>query len=480
MSGTDIRSVGELLVDNDLIARRLLRDADEADPRAVTRSWGEVVESAIDLWAALPTPGPGGKPDHQVMIEQVDVMNRQMARRSWGGGWPGEGGEDPRLAEMRANFERAADLVRRHHDRPEGTGSSATVRADVDAGRLRVMHSLYLASHAVGATLGRELKGFEDRDEARTRKHSPETIRGFQERVDGVEQLLGWAVARDWPSALAGEHTGFVDSSRLAESWAAWELQAHRALAHSPTTGTLAAVSMNQVSALVSGNNLVRAAALLEHVDPLEYRDRLGPALEASAHQWHGAAQAWQQITPQDTRGIDPALLQAGRELRAALIEIQRDGAVRATPQTMAARIDLTEATRTVHRAVIGSADLARAAQDVATDAPLVAPAKPLQKATQAVTERAHADHIDASPHATWISPKDLQRNTHVPLPQALREDLAQSMGKVITAAEIARNTSSSLQRTQPPSEAQSIGRLAEERQIPSPPPTARQPGLIP
>lgn len=481
MSSADIRSVGELLVDNDLIARRLLRDADEVDPRAVTRTWGEMVDSATDLWAVLPTPGRGDETPHQATIEQVDVMNRQMVRRSWTAGWPGGGGEDPQLAEMTANFDRATDLVRRFHGRPEGTSLAAPVAADAEASRLRIMHSLYLASHAVGATLAHELKGFEDHNTSRGWKHSPETVTSYQERVAGVEQLLGWAVAQGWPSALSGEHPGPVDSSRLAESWAAWELQAHRALAHSPTTGTLAAVSMNQVSALVGGNNLVQAAALLERVDPLEYRDRLGPVLEANAHQWHGAAQAWQRLTPQDARGVDPALLQAGRELRAALIELQRDGAVRATPETMAGRIDLSEAARTVHRAVIGSADLARAAQDVVTDAPLTAPAKPVQQATQVVAERAHADHIDVSPHATWISPKDLQRNAHVPLPQILREDLAKGMGDVVTAANTARNAASSMQRTPTP-EPHLSGRFAQERQIPSSgsAPAARQPGLRP
>lgn len=479
MSGTDIRSVGELLVDNDLVARRLLRDADEADPRAVTRAWGEVVDSATDLWAALPSRGPGGESVHEATITQVDLMNRQMVRRSWATGWPGPGGADPHLAEMTANFDRAADLVRRFHGRPDGIGLTTPAEADAEASRLRIMHSLYLASHAVGATLGHELKGFEDPGESRARKHAPETIASYQERVVGVEQLLGWAVARGWPSTLAGEHAGPVNSSRLAESWATWELQAHRALAHSPSTGTLAVISMNQVSALVGGSNLVQAAALLERIDPLEYRDRLGPVLESSAHQWHGAAQAWQQLTPQDTRGTDPALLQAGRELRAALIEIQRDGAVRANPETMAGRIDLIEATRTVHRAVIGTADLARAAQDVAADAPLTAPAKPVQKATQAVTERMRADHIDASPHAAWISPRDLQRNAHVDLPQVLREDLAKSMGDVITAADIARSAASSMQRAPTP-EPHLSGRLVEERQIPASAPAARQPGPRP
>lgn len=465
MNGADLRSVGELLVDNDLIARRLLRDADEIDPRAATRAWGEVVESATGLWAALPPPGPGREPAHQATIEQVDVLNRQMVRQSWRAGWPGNGGTDPQLREMAANFERATELVERGYEQREGVALSAPVAADVEASRLRIMHSLYLAAHAVGATLGHEVKAFEDRGASRSWKHSPETVNGYRDRVVGVEHQLGWAVARDWPSALAGEQPGPVDTSRLAQSWAAWELQAHRSLALSPTTATLAAISATQVAAAVGGTEIVQAAALLERVDPAEYHDRVRPALEATAHHWHDAARTWQHLTPQADRSIDPALLHAARELRASLIEIQREGAVRATPEVMASRIDLGDATRTVHRAVIGSVDLARAAQDAITEAPLTGPAKSVQRATMAVAERAHADHIDDSPHATWISPKDLQRNSLVPLPDILKADLTKAMGEVINSAVTARDTAGSM-RQAPPQELNPSGRRAEERQI--------------
>ena len=56
MTGADGRSVGELLLDADHTARELLIDAPDLDAAVVLRTWGEVVETATDLWAALPAP----------------------------------------------------------------------------------------------------------------------------------------------------------------------------------------------------------------------------------------------------------------------------------------------------------------------------------------------------------------------------------------------------------------------------------------
>ena len=56
MSGRDGRSVGELLLDADHTARDLLIDAPDLDAAVVLRTWGEVVETAAEAWAALPDP----------------------------------------------------------------------------------------------------------------------------------------------------------------------------------------------------------------------------------------------------------------------------------------------------------------------------------------------------------------------------------------------------------------------------------------
>lgn len=461
----DRRSVGELLADSDAMARRLLRDADDADPRAVIRSWGETVESTAQLWAALPHPGPGLQVPHEGTMRQVQSMNARLVHRTWSGAWPGPGGEDPRLAEMTSNFDRAAELIRRHHRRDEGGRLSDAGSADVHASRVRLMHSLYLASHAVGITLGREVRAFEDPEQARARRHEPQTVHDFQSRVTGVEQMLGSVIASQWPTALTGEHRPEVDSSRLAQSWAGWDLQAQRSLAHAPTTATMAVVAATQAAALRGGSDLVKTASLLERIDPLEYRHRLEPTLETSTQQWTDAARAWQQLAARGTREVDPDLVHAARELRAAITEVTADRAVHASPETIAARVDVAEITRTVQRAVIASADLAQAAHDTTLHPGMSAPARSVQQATVLVAERQRTDRVEVSPEVAWVSPNDLRRNAAVPLPQILQDDLAQRMHSVADAAGIARDATTPLERatTQPPT---IDGRVADDQKI--------------
>ena len=55
MKRADHRSVGELLLECDLTARRMLIDPDVLDPAAMVRAWPEVVQAAHELLQALPT-----------------------------------------------------------------------------------------------------------------------------------------------------------------------------------------------------------------------------------------------------------------------------------------------------------------------------------------------------------------------------------------------------------------------------------------
>ena len=58
MTGRDKRSVGELLLESDHIARAILMDVDEMDAAMMLRTWGEVVQAAGELWQALPPVTP--------------------------------------------------------------------------------------------------------------------------------------------------------------------------------------------------------------------------------------------------------------------------------------------------------------------------------------------------------------------------------------------------------------------------------------
>ena len=52
-------SVGELLLEGDLTARRLLLDPDALDAAAMVRTWQEVVQAGHELLAILPRRGGG-------------------------------------------------------------------------------------------------------------------------------------------------------------------------------------------------------------------------------------------------------------------------------------------------------------------------------------------------------------------------------------------------------------------------------------
>lgn len=54
MSHPDPRRVADLLLDAEQRARDLLHEAAERDGLAMANTWGEVVETAVELWKRLP------------------------------------------------------------------------------------------------------------------------------------------------------------------------------------------------------------------------------------------------------------------------------------------------------------------------------------------------------------------------------------------------------------------------------------------
>ena len=62
MSGPEGRSVGDLLLECDLTARRLLVDPDALDAGAMLRVWPELVQAGHELLNALPGDEPEAIP----------------------------------------------------------------------------------------------------------------------------------------------------------------------------------------------------------------------------------------------------------------------------------------------------------------------------------------------------------------------------------------------------------------------------------
>ena len=143
MTGADGRSVGELLLDADHTARDLLIDAPDLDAAVVLRTWGEVVQTAADLWTVLPAPpAPAGAPDPGAarpdVMAQLVVMTDALTRGLRAGPWPGPGVTEPRLQHVADKLARAAQLVHVHAAR--SLSNHPAVRADVDAARTRIIH----------------------------------------------------------------------------------------------------------------------------------------------------------------------------------------------------------------------------------------------------------------------------------------------------------------------------------------------------
>jgi hypothetical protein len=109
---SDTRTVGELLADCDALARDTLLDVGPNTGPAMARAWGEVVQSAAQLWAVLPPASlaPASGPDPMVRLR---VLGEGLGR-STAGRWPGPGPQDQRLLEIARNLSDTRELVERY------------------------------------------------------------------------------------------------------------------------------------------------------------------------------------------------------------------------------------------------------------------------------------------------------------------------------------------------------------------------------
>ncbi|MHA7127922.1 hypothetical protein ACRTEC_16250 [Janibacter indicus] len=471
---TDKRSIGELLVANDLLAREVLMDTDQLHAREVIRAWPALRDGAEAFWSALPNPDahPGPRPDEHLIRHTLDLNGLRSK-----GLWPSAGRSDTRLIAMAGNFERAAMLLHRFN-RVEGHKLAAPVVRDLEAAETRALHSLYLVAHGASVALAHEHEKYQH---PVVRQHRtpgspeavPKVVVSLRQQLAGVEQALGLHLGRRWPTALEGEHREAPDASRLREALAAWDVQAHRAMSESPSASTALIVCHTQAVVIGNGHALVRAAALREQVDPLEYRDRLAPSLETTAANFRAAGEVWRHMA-RAGEGLDKDLRVASGEVVAAAREIVRDGAMLASPDVLAQRVDLAQAGRTMQHALISSATLGQAVKELAADPNLSGPARWVhEEAIKAQTRlhaadalsRQHASYVEPSPMNAWVNPNALRRNADVPLPPVLRESISGQMERLAQSAVAGRDVAGGALGRHP----QLTGREIEGRGLPVP-----------
>ncbi len=449
MTPRDGRSVGELLLQADVTARGLLFEVTGDDAHALLRTFGEVVESAADLWRALPATGRDTA-GHDGLMSQLEAITTSMHRAQVRRGWPGDGPSDPRLLTLAETFTRAADLVTRHRP-PDAPAQPAAIRRDVHAARTRTMHALYVTAHAVAVAVTEHVR---DVQAATAGQRLPERVtrdipRGQEAlaRLGAFEQLAGTYVGSSLPTTLAGEHRDpYAGLDRLMTAVAGWDLAAHRALTKTPSAATVATIARGQAMASRTGQVLLHAAARTGTLDPDAYAARLAPALEDSLRAWSRLARQADALTHRGARRVDPGLLAADGEVQAATRELIHDGANLAAPEVIANRADLSTVGLVLSEAMSSGLELATAINDTIGQAGVTAPAQVMLTAA-----RHGAFNLGPGELATLgdqFTPRDLVQNRDVPLIEPVHAALARTTTTTIDAMSAATSAVSGIAGT--------------------------------
>lgn len=302
---TDQRSVGELLFDVDRQARTLLVDVTEDDVAQLLQAWPGLVSAAVNLWQALPRhAGPAG--ETATPIDRVAQISDSISRRLTTSSWPPSTAPDPRLSDMARTLDQAASLVQLFADRVPVSDAG---REDLDAARARIMHSLYVAAHAVTVSLVQHGRTRHDQAAATRRPLAtpvdlvPYAVAPTTEwvrRMAAVEAAAAsFAAPGRLPALLNGEQRVTpADTSRLTRALAQWDVQAHRGLVSPGWRDNMVLITRTQ--ALIAGTAmvLVNAAAVDGKLDP---SPRLVPALSRAGAAWSDLGSRWDDLTPPST-----------------------------------------------------------------------------------------------------------------------------------------------------------------------------------
>jgi hypothetical protein len=465
VSAADHRTVAELLADSDELARETLLDATPDHAPAMVRSWNQLVGSAAELWAVLPSVPDS--PSELDPMERLRAVGEAIGRSVTAGHWPGHGPTDERLTQIADNLSHARHLVK-PHGRPSQQAPQETQR-DIQDLHGQVMHTLYVAAHGTAVALGAHVTDLQHSLKVATRRRESlaerptaleiSAAQGMIARFDGFEQLAGGYLFGLPPtSANPDQVREAAPATRLETALAVWEVQAHRTLANNPDPADLVRVARVQALITSTTSVLTEAAARKGHIDG-DVLQRLAPALEANQVAWSRAAKRWGELTNPASR-TDPALVGAASEVRAAIAAAATNPTGWAAAEQLASRLDLPDAVKTLHLSMVASVDIAYVVRDTAADHPgLTAPARIIGMRAQGEAEIAIEQGETRYEGVTWTTRSQIAANQLIPLPEPARRGLINLADDVIAttnhavAAAAQLDPSDSVQRTKPPAE---------------------------
>ncbi len=445
---SDQRSIGELLFDVDRHARLLLMDVCEYDAAPLLHAWPRLISAAGSMWQAMPevlpepVPTPAAGLNNAVRpascMDRLDVISVGVSRRLSTKRWPGPTPPDRRLTEMANTLSRAAHLTQRfaHHGPP-----TPAARDDLEAARARLLHAVYVATHAVSVALLAFGRTRHDMADA-----TPRPLRAPNERIPyAVAPTTEWvrrigaaesAAAsyvnrRQFTPLINMEHRDDPTSaSRLDLALARWDIEAHRGLARGDWPENIVLVIRTQAFIAGSALTLLDAAT----AQPQGYvPGRLVEAIGRSGAAWSDLGGRWDDLTPTHAHPDDTLLLAAG-ELRAAVRELTQDGSTRATSNTICTRPGAAEGLHALLAAMRHCDELAHVVDEKSATPGLSGHARVMSHRAQNDIEAGRVP-IAVDGDTAWVSPLDIHAGRTVPAPVPVIAALRASSHTAVQAA---------------------------------------------
>lgn len=330
------------------------------------------------------------------------------------------------VQEIAGSLTQAADLLARGgaQARRDSSGWSEAHLRDAFAARVKVMHCVYVAAHAV--SVGLVQNELAERFDTRS-AHFSVPAEELRRRVLDVEQIAYSYIQGHYPQALDAGHREPVDETRIPTAIAAWDIHAQRVLVREPTTHALARVAGAAFTASIHAHRLWRAAAQAGHVDAGTVKHEIVPALETMIEQWDGAHTLFRRLTHR-LDSSPAALNHACWELPDAMRALSRDPLAQPI-EPLDQSVNLAVAVRSLHRFHATVAGVAGVVHEVTRDVELLVDARGANNLITAGAEE--VDRWGRPALSAVVAPGDLLCKRAIPAPEVLRarmEEVAHSV----------------------------------------------------
>ncbi|SDS97367.1 hypothetical protein SAMN04488543_2753 [Friedmanniella luteola] len=433
MPSGDRRSVGELLADSDLLARELLADPAAEVAAGLVRSWPGMIQAAVRVWAALPTALAPAEVDPMARLAGIGAGVGQNISRA---AWPGPGLPDERLFEVGANLARAAFLVERYGGDVQPT--TPAVRGDLAAARARVIHTLYVATHATTIAV-RTQAAYQEHESHRRRPRGRRVrtaelrvLEALADRLTSFEEIASRYVTSHPVTMVAlGEVRAEQPPGRLPSVLQHWDAQVHRTFGSRVDLPDVVRVA--RVNALVaSATGALAAAAGDLAVADRPAAARLSDTAGSLEVVWTQLAELTGQFVGPDAR-TDPLLVRAAAGTRAAVRDVACGPIGFKQPQQLTDPSNLLGIVQALQQSLASSIDVAYLVSDMAAD--------PARLTTTARSSRAPAAEASKAgllestqPHATSPGSGRLAVMRR-PLPSDARDEIDMLVATAVSAS---------------------------------------------